>query len=145
MKRFLLFALFPMLVAGVAAAQPPVDYELVCSAEDVDDVVIGAVSLVDGKLHVALVEDWSCAGTMWVGEFEADLDEVGGVWILTIGDLELSAEVKVLPAVAVAGMLQAQENRTAAFENSSRGELEAAAADERKPEGLPEAAGGGRP
>ena len=131
MTRFLLFALFSFLVTGMATAQPPVDYVLLC-----DDDVIGVVSLVDDELHAAMVAGETCAGgvlTATVGEVTfpvtLTIDTDGTI---TVGFDEMSATAVVVPHEAIAGMQTAQVKRAAAMERAAR-------ARERRPE-LPDVA-----
>ena len=141
MTRFLLFALFSFLVAGMATAQPPVDYVLQC-----DEDVIGVVSLVDGELHAAMVAGETCAEGVLIAvvgdeefTFSIDIDDHGVVTITVFLDLDdvdgMSATAVVVPQEAIAGMLTAQVKRAAAMERATlarerRPELPDVAADE---------------
>ena len=135
MKPLLLLALLSFLVTGMATAQPPVDYVLLCGDEP-----IGVVSVVDGELHAAVIAGATCEDgelaisghgfyvTLTVDEdgvvhVEVDFDEGD--------DTSMSATAVVVPQQAVDGMLRAHENRAAAMER-------AALAREGRPE-LPEA------
>jgi hypothetical protein len=114
--------------------------------EDESQFVIGAASYVDGELHVALVEGWTCEGTVSVAQHPdliVTFGEVDGVAIVAIGDHE-PVVVTELPSQAIAGMVTAQERRAPAFAREARGTEQSAAASEQRPT-LPEAAGGGRP
>lgn len=144
--RILIPLLFSFLLAGAAAAQPPVDYTILC-----DGAIIGAASFVDGELRVALVEDWTCDGEVSVAQHEdlvVTIVEVDGVWMLAIGDGgpdDPMAFVEEVPSQAIAGMVTAQERRAPAFAREARGHEQSAAAIEEHRPSLPEAAGGGRP
>jgi hypothetical protein len=154
--RILISLLLSLLIAGTAAAQPPVDYTLVCDDGE-SQFVIGAASFVDGALRVSLVDGATCDGTVFVAQdttLIVTLTVVDGVVTVTIADAEAdpefesevrTAEAKELPPQAIAGMVTAQENRASAFAREGRGdEQSAAATDEHGPD-LPEAAGRGRP
>lgn len=137
MKPFLMLALLSFLVTGMATAQPPVDYVLLCGDEP-----IGVVSVVDGELHAAVIAGETCAVgdlailgyagfevTVWVDAFGAVMVSVE---FGDDADSEMSAAAVVVPQEAIRGMLTAQGNRAAAMER-------AALAREGRPE-LPETA-----
>jgi len=139
-RRFLLFALFSFLVTGMATAQPPVDYVLLCGED-----VIGVVSVVEGELHAAVIAGETCdeddLAILGDEEFEVTLT-VGGdgdiVVHATFGegdDTGMSAEAVAVPQEAIYGMKKAHENRAAAMERAAlaregRPELPEMAADE---------------
>jgi hypothetical protein len=121
-KRYPIAALFAALLVGFASAQPPIDYTVTCDGE-----VLGAASLIDGELHVAIEEGVTCDGVLAVDgteltvTFELDTE---GTLVVTIDGVSGSAEQ--VPAVAIAGMVRARENRAAASENRGRGQETAA-------------------
>ena len=141
--RTLISLLFSFALTGAAAAQPPVDYTLVC-----DGVVIGAASYVDGELRVALIEGETCAeGTVSVAQhpdLNVVIGVVDGVVTVTFVDDDSTIVAKELPSQAIAGMVTAQERRAPAFAREARGHEPSAAAIEHRPE-RPEAVGGRRP
>ncbi len=122
MIRRTIAALFGVLLVGFAAAQPPVDYVLLCDGE-----AVGAASLVGGELHVAITAGTTCEGTLSLEGSDLavifDVDADGGI---TVTIDETSAMAKERPPQAVAGMVRARENRAAAFQNRTRGEENAA-------------------
>ncbi len=138
MRRFLLFALFSFLVTGMATAQPPVDYVLLCGED-----VIGVVSVVEGELHAAMVAGETCAGgdlaILGYEEFEVTLtvgdDGVVVIDVVFDEDYAMLAEAVAVPQEAIDGMKKAHENRAAAMERAAlaregRPELPEVAADE---------------
>jgi hypothetical protein len=141
MKRILLGTLL-LAAFGLALAGPPVDYQLYCVVEDVaGDEPIGVASLVDDQLHVALIDGAlaECEGTV-VGMAEGEpvftvtvftFDESGELTDFQVAftedeTLQPSTNAEELPAVAIEGMLGAQQNRADAFrmaeEARARGE-----------------------
>lgn len=135
MKRMLTTAMFlVLLVIGNANAQTPIDYTLTCDGE-----IIGVVSSVDGTLRVAILEGVTCEGELSIaGDETLDVTlewDIDGATVTIAGESVLAEEV---PAQALAGMVTAHEHRAAAFAHRTRGEEEAAAARERRPD-LPEA------
>ncbi len=139
MTRLLTATIF-LITLGLAFAQPPVDYTLVCDVEG-DTSVVGAASLVDGKLHVALDEtvdaSWTCDGTLRVEQDEdgtmtvrIDFDASGKPMVtletMAEGDVDLSGDAQTLPEEAIAGMVGAQENRAMAAGHRADAEAETA-------------------
>lgn len=135
-------ALALLALVGAAAAQPPVDYTLLCTehVEELEDAVpIGVATVVDGQLHVWLSAGWACEDTVVAVALRDDTDVIEvtvdtehGVVTLTFGDEEaaLSSEATALPQQAIDGMTNAHARRTAAFEQRGRGAETAAAARE---------------
>jgi hypothetical protein len=135
--RKLLASTFVLGLFAMAFAAPPIDYELTCG-----DDLIGVLSLTEGKVHVALVEDAFCdvdlvvkgpddapTVSIEIEDWEAESLEVD----VTIGVDEDAVEADVVdlvvvPAVAIDGMLDAQRLRAAAMEMrreaGERGETE---------------------
>jgi hypothetical protein len=141
----ILAALFALLLIGSAAAQPPVDYILLCGAE-----VVGTASYVDDEFHVALLEGAEeCAGDVIAMSVVGDevlavtiapTDDGLGL-VVTFGDELEGVIADVVPQPAIDGMVGAAENRAAA----GQGEETAAAmreAHQPEPPVLPDAAGG---
>jgi hypothetical protein len=120
----LLAALFSLLMIGTAAAQPPVDFTLLC-----DGAVIGTASYVDGELHAALLVGATCEGERTVAQdgspYTLERDEATGVVTVTIGDL--SGVAIEVPQTALDGKVGATENRAAAAERRGHGEETSAA------------------
>ena len=111
--RRMLAALFLILVIGTAAAQPPVDYTLMCDGD-----IIGAVSYVDGAYHVTLLAGAACDGTLNIYEDESldvtlDRDD-DGIVTVTIGEDEVPVLVDEVPQQALDGVLTAHANRAVA-------------------------------
>lgn len=145
MTRLLTATIF-LITLGLAFAQPPTDYTLLCEVEgEIQASVVGAASYVDGELHVALDEsldaDWTCDGTLTVEqdptlevviEFDAETGEAT-VTVVTEDetDTDLSGDAQTLPEEAIAGMVIAQENRAMAAEHRADAEAKADAARER--------------
>jgi len=141
MKRILLSTLF-LAAFGLALAGPPVDYQLYCAVDNVvGDEPIGVASLVDDQLHVALIdgafteciESGGSVGGVIDGviAFELTFDEEAGFLVefsVTEPD-ELyepaTTSVEELPAVAIVGMLGAQQNRAEAFQRAEAGRAHA--------------------
>lgn len=132
MTRLLTATIF-LITFGLAFAQPPVDYTLLCEVEG-DTTVVGAASYVDGELHVALDEAWTCGGTLTVEQepdMTVEIDEAGEV-TLTLADGDaMSGIPQTLPEEAIAGMVTAQQNRAMAAEHREDAEGKAEAARER--------------
>lgn len=101
-----------MVVLGVAMAQAPEDYTLLCDGD-----VIGSAAYVDGELRVALSEGVTCEGTVSVeqdGDLIVTLEvDDDGATLVTVTRLEgsASAVAEELPQVAIDGMATAQEKR----------------------------------
>ncbi len=148
MKRRLTAIIF-LITLGLAFAQPPVDYTLLCEVEvdsEIRTSIIGAASYVDGELHVSLDEGVTCEGTLSVEQDDTlDVsivsDPATGETTVTIltkqdaeGDVDLSGIAKTLPEEAIAGMVVAQENRAAAGTHRADAEAKADAARERSDE-----------
>jgi hypothetical protein len=133
-----------LLVIGMAAAQPPVDYILLC-----DDVVIGTARYVGGGFDVAVLEGAEeCAevralSVVGDGVLAVSFAWPGGILTVTLGEMWVVAAT-VVPQPALYGMVGAAENRAAAGELAGQGQ-ETAARDraERQPE-LPDVAGDGQ-
>lgn len=136
--RNILIATLALLGLGLALAQTPDDYTLLCDGD-----VIGAASYVDGELHVALEADVECGGELTVAQDDTlvvTIETVDGATTVTIEPAEdgegetLSGTAEHLPAEAIDGMVTAQENRAMAEQNRSEAETTAeearAAADE---------------
>ena len=150
MNRRLTATIF-LIGLGLAFAQPPTDYTLLCGSE-----VAGAVSYVDGELHVALDEGWTsdegwtCDGTLTVEQdaelkVEIDVDADTGevtVTLVTEGDTDAdpSGVAETLPEEDIAGMVTAQENRAMAAKHRADAEAKADAARERGENAREEAA-----
>ena len=148
MLRVLIGA-FVLVITGMVAAQPPVDYTVWCGDEvigvaslvDAENAVeIGVASLINGEWHVAIRDDAMC-DTMLVGyydspPFELTLDD-DGTWVVDLDDVVIASLVMV-PEEAIAGMRGAHVNRAAAMEGRAYGEERAAAAKARRPAGEPE-------
>jgi hypothetical protein len=111
----ILTALLLLLVIGTAAAQPPVDYTLVC-----DGVTIGTVSYVDGEYHVALLVGATCEAPQVLSILEDEsldvtFELVDGVITFTIGeDATVPVLVEEVPQQALDGRLTAHANRAGA-------------------------------
>ena len=124
-------ALLLLLVIGLAAAQPPLDYTLMC-----DDEIIGAVSYVDDGYHVTLLAGVTCEGELSIAEDESlvvKLERDGdGIVTVTIDDEAYVAEE--VPQQALDGVLTAHANRAVAGHGQ---ETATAMQDLHKPE-LPE-------
>lgn len=119
MQRFVASVAF-LLVLGVAAAQPPEDYTLLCEGE-----VIGTASYVDGELHASVVEGVACDSYLSVEQngdlivtLESSEEDGTTVTITSAEDGSLSAEAEELPQVAIDGKATAQENRAEATANA---------------------------
>ena len=124
--RNILAAMLVLVLFAAAFAGPPVDYELNCGEGD-GAILIGVLSLTEGKVHVALLEDFVCEGVdvVVVGpDLEpevvvlVDLDAEPPVTV-TIDAAPVPVEdvdLVVVPQVAIDGMLTAQRLRTAAME-----------------------------
>ncbi len=144
MLRVLIGA-FVLVITGMVAAQPPVDYTVWCGDEvigvaslvDAENAVeIGVASLINGEWHVAIRDDAMC-DTMLVGyydspPFELTLDD-DGTWVVDLDDVVIASLVMV-PEEAIAGMRGAHVNRAAAMEGRAYGEERAAAAKARRPQ-----------
>lgn len=125
-----------LFTLGLAFAQPPVDYTLLCDGD-----VVGAASSVDSELHVALDEDLICEGALTVEQdgtltVTINVDEVTGETTVTLeteeeGDADLSGVARTLPEEAIAGMVGAQKNRAAAAAHRADAQSKADAARER--------------
>jgi hypothetical protein len=109
---------FMSIFVGLAVAQPPVDYVLVCG-----DEVIGAASFVDEEWHVAVVVGATCDGTLSLigpeDELDVVLDSYAGLVMVTIGEVVVIADE--VPQPALDGMLTAQGNRGASAAGGSDG------------------------
>lgn len=132
MQRILTATIF-LLTLGLAFAQPPVDYTLLCEVEvevegEVETalVVFGVASYVDDKLHVALDEGVTCKeGTETVEDETLTVDVVfdteGEATVTLATDVEgaedMSAVAQTLPEEAIAGMVGAQKNRAMAADH----------------------------
>ena len=146
MLRVLIGA-FVLVITGMVAAQPPVDYTVWCGdAEDAvgvaslidgeNAVEIGVASLINGEWHVAIRDDAMC-DTMLVGyydspPFELTLDD-DGTWVVDLDDVVIASLVMV-PEEAIEGMTRAHVNRAGAMEGRTYGEEQAAAAKARRPQ-----------
>lgn len=132
MQRVLASTIF-LLIMGLAAAQPPVDFTIECDGE-----LIGTATYVDGELHASIVEGVECTGDLTVTQDPdvfVELERADGETTVTLtsategsvtGDVEeLSSEALELPGVAIEGMATAQENRAAAAESGAEGEADA--------------------
>jgi hypothetical protein len=110
-KRTLL-VLLSLLAIGMAGAQPPVDYTLMCG-----DDAIGAASYVAGAYHVVLLAGVTCEGAVTVAEDEALVvalvRDADGVTV-TFGADAVVARVVEVPQQALEGKLNAHANRAAA-------------------------------
>ena len=130
MKR-IFAALILLLVIGMAAAQPPVDYTLMCGEE-----IIGAVSYVDGKYHVTLLAGVTCENALLSNaegdSLEVTLDYEDGIVTVTIDDEPYVAEE--VPQQALDGVRAAHANRAVAGD----GQETAAAMQELHQPELPE-------
>jgi hypothetical protein len=122
--RRILAGTFVLALLAVAFAGPPIDYEISCG-EGEAAILIGVLSLTEGKVHVALVEGSVCAENVFaVGPDDAPAIGVGVDWtedppVITVTVDEVGAEavdLVVVPPEAVDGMLNAQRLRTAAME-----------------------------
>jgi hypothetical protein len=127
-------ALLLTLVVGTAAAQPPVDYTLLC-----DDVVIGAVSYVDGAYHVVLLAGATCDPDLLSIAEDETMDvtlerDAEGVVTVTIGEDGATVLVDEVPQQALDGVRGAHANRAVAGHGQ---ETAAAMRDLHQPE-LPE-------
>jgi hypothetical protein len=148
MRRILTATILP-LALGLVLAQPPEDYQIVCDV-DGEITVIGVVSLVDGELHAAVQEEWSCEGVVAVtGDdgLTVMVDEEDGTVTVSFapgeGEETVSAEAEALPRVAIEGMRTAQQNRERAMERRAEAHEKAeqareAAGEAGPPESLPD-------
>lgn len=143
MQRLLTATIF-LITLGLAFAQPPVDYTLLCEVDvegEVQTSVVGAASYVDGELHVALDEGVTCEGTLTVEQddtltVDIVFDDATGETTVTLvtadeTDTDPSGVAQTLPEEAIAGMVGAQENRAAAADRRADAEEKADAARER--------------
>jgi hypothetical protein len=120
--RKILAGTFVLALLAVALAGPPIDYELTCGE---DGELIGVLSLTEGKVHVALVEDAKCDVTLVVkGPDDAPAISVAVNWdaepptaMAAVDEVDVEVvDLIVVPEVAIDGMLTAQRLRTAAME-----------------------------
>jgi len=152
MKR-LLASVVLLTVLGVAAAQPPVDHELLCiDVATSEHVTIGVASVSAGQVRVAILDGATCADVEVVGatdlavELERDADGALTVTVF-LGGEELTEGVRVteVPLAAIDGMLGAQRHRSAAMEQRAFGQARAEERGGPAPEGSGEGPGPGRP
>jgi len=134
--RKILAGTFVLTLLAVAFAGPPIDYALTCGE---GGELIGVLSLTEGKVHVALVEDFVCDGVdvFVVGPEGAPAVAVEVDWdteppiTVTIGDEPVGAvDLVVVPQVAIDGMENAQRLRAAAMEMRAQAEARREAARE---------------
>jgi len=120
--RKILAGTFALALLAVAFAGPPIDYALTCGE---DGEPIGVLSLTEGKVHVALIEDAFCDVDLVVeGPEDAPAVSVEVDWeaepptaTATVDELDAEiVDLVVVPGVAIDGMLDAQRLRAAAME-----------------------------
>jgi hypothetical protein len=127
MTRILIGLLFTAML-GVAFAGPPIDFEVVCG-EGEQAPLVGVLSLVEDRAHLALLPDFACEDDLVVvavGDSELEVGLTWDVdtqtWSLVVGETTYESDaVKVVtvPPEAIAGMLAAHRQRTAAFERAA--------------------------
>ena len=123
MRKFLA-STFVLTLFAMAFAGPPIDYQLTCGEGD-EAILIGVLSLTEGKVHVALVAGAECADST----FELKPDNALTVAIdwtqspptisVTIYGGDAAPEdvaLVIVPQVAIDGMANAQRLRAAAME-----------------------------
>ncbi len=127
MKRTWISAAF-LVLAGMALAQPPVDYELYCGEGD-EAPLIGVASVTADHVHVALLAGATCDDIVVAPEagFTVAIaaDALGDATVtVAFDDPEVDAEVTVnqVPQVALDGMLGAHKLRAAAMERAAWGQ-----------------------
>jgi hypothetical protein len=127
MTRILIGLLFTAML-GAAFAGPPIDFEVVCG-EDAEATLVGVLSLVEGQAHLALLPDVVCEESfvvVAVGDSELEVgltwDVDSQTWSLVVGETTYEGDalkVVTVPQEAIAGMLAAHRQRTAAFERAA--------------------------
>lgn len=126
MTRILIALLFTAML-GTAFAGPPIDFEVVCG-EGEEAPLVGVLSLVEGRAHLALLPDVVCEDVYVVtavGDSELDVglawDTDTQTWSIVVGETTYEGaalKVVTVPPEAIAGMLEAHRRRAAAFERA---------------------------